>query len=304
MIIVPPPLQPGSIIGMLCPAGHMPADKAQTCIDTLQEWGFSVRVGSTLGNHFNYFSGTDEERLQDLQLMLDDEEVDAIVCARGGYGISRILDKLDFTAFCRQPKWIVGFSDVTALHAHIFTQFNIATLHAPMAAAFNDGEYKNVYVQSLKLALYGAPYTYACNAYRFNICGMATGQLVGGNLALLAHLVGSRSSLDTSGKILFIEDIGEYIYAIDRMMIQLQRAGMLQDLAGLIVGHFTDTKDTILPFGASEYDVIYERVKEYGYPVCFGFPVGHVRENYALLHGAVHTLQVAESGVQLTQMHS
>lgn len=280
----------------------MPAEKAQTCINTLHQWGYNVKVGKTLGNQHHYFAGTDEERLSDLQAMLDDAQVKAILCGRGGYGVSRIIDRLDFTAFNRQPKWIIGYSDITVLHSHLCAAFNTASLHSPMAAAFNDGGAGNVFIQSLKKILAGEKLTYSCGAHAYNRAGVVEGALVGGNLTLLAHLIGSASSIDTTGKILFIEDVGEYIYNVDRMMVQLQRAGVLANLAGLVVGSFTDTKDTVTPFGQQVYEVINDKIAGYNYPVCFDFPVGHTDNNYPLVHGARHRLAVNAGGVTLLQL--
>lgn len=299
MITIPPYLQKGDTIGIICPSGFMPADKMQTCITVLQDWGFRVKKGLTAGAHFHYFSGTDAERLQDLQQMINDPHIKAILCARGGYGLSRIIDDIDFIPLQTNPKWIIGYSDITILHSHLFQQQQIASLHSPMAAAFNDHGYTNEYVKSLLQAITGNEYIYKCAPYKLNRQGVATGELVGGNLCLLGHLVGSKSSADTAGKILFIEDIGEYLYNVDRLMIQLKRTGKLSDLAGLIVGNFTDMKDTTIPFGESVYDIIFDKVKEYNYPVCFDFPVGHSDKNYALKHGATHTLEVYETNVML-----
>ena len=300
--MMPPYLQTGDAIGVVCPSGYMPDDNMKTCFEVLQQWGFRIKKGTTLGTHFNYFSGTDEERLHDLQTMMDDDDTKAILCARGGYGLSRIIDKIDFTKFIQQPKWIIGFSDVTILHSHLFQKFGIASLHSPMAAAFNNGSSETDYLQSFRKALLGKTSLYYCDANKLNKTGNATGELLGGNLSLLAHLTGSESSVDTKNKILFIEDIGEYIYNVDRLILQLKRAGKLDDLAGLVVGHFTDMKDTVIPFGASAYDAIYEKVMGYQYPVCFGFPVGHSPENYALKHGVVHSLNVSKSGVVLSEV--
>jgi muramoyltetrapeptide carboxypeptidase len=302
MIIVPPYLKENDCVGIVCPAGYMPYEKAQTCIDTLQQWGYTVKVGKTLGNQFNYFSGTDEERLQDLQMMLDDTNVKAVLCGRGGYGISRIIDKLDFTAFLQHPKWLIGFSDITVLHAHVHQQFKIATLHAPMAVAFNDGGAENEFVQSLYSALKGITSGYSCNGHSLNRAGAAKGELIGGNLSIIAHLIGSVSSYQTKNKILFMEDIGEYVYNVDRMMVQLKRSGLLQNLAGLIVGGFSDMKDTVIPFGEEVYSIIHNHVKEYEYPVCFDFPVSHEVNNYALKVGVQHQLIVADNNVQLKEM--
>ncbi len=302
MAKLPPYLQQGDSIGIICPSGHMPFVKAQRCIDILQQWGFKVETGKTLGNQFNYFSGTDEERLKDLQSMLDAENIKAIFCARGGYGLSRIIDKINFEKFIQQPKWIIGYSDITLLHAHIYSNFNIAGLHAPMAAAFNEIEESEDYINSIYYGLTGIHQVYAISSYNLNRTGVCDGELVGGNLALLAHIIGSRSDISTKNKILFIEDIGEYKYNTDRMMMQLKRAGKLDELAGLIVGKFTEMKDTTIPFGQDIYEIIFDKVKEYSYPVCFDFPVGHIKENYAMKIGCNYTFTVAREEIILEEI--
>ncbi len=299
---LPPYLQPGDTIAITCPAGYMPLEKAETCITVLQQWGYEVLVGKTLGSKSKtYFSGTDEERLNEFQAMLDAPEVKAILCGRGGYGVGRIIDQLDFTAFKKNPKWIIGFSDITVLHAHINRNFKIATLHSSMAAAFNGGGHKNKYVQSIKAALEGTKADYTCKAHKLNHTGTATAELVGGNLALIAHLIGTKSDYNTKGKILFLEDVGEQYYNVDRMLHQLKRSGKLDALAGLIIGGFTDMQDTERPFGKKVYDLIHELICEYSYPICFGFPVSHAKENLALKVGATHQLQVNHALVQLTE---
>jgi muramoyltetrapeptide carboxypeptidase len=303
MTKTPPNLKKGDTIAITCPAGYMAAEKAQTCIDTLQNWGYQVMVGKTLGsNSQTYFSGTDEDRKDELQAMLDDENINAILFGRGGYGVGRIIDDLDFTKFKKKPKWIIGFSDITVLHSHIYTNFKIATLHAPMAAAFNDEGYKNEFVQSLQKALTGKKATYKCAAHPFNKKGTATGELVGGNLCLLAHLTGSPSDINTKNKILFIEDIGEQIYNIDRMLYQLKHSGKLKNLAGLVVGGFTDMKDTDRPFGKTVEEVIQAIVAEYKYPVCFNFPVSHGTANYALKVGGKYELAISNKQTKLTEL--
>lgn len=302
MITLPPFLMPGDTIAIVCPAGYMPRENAQTCIDTLSEWGYRVRIGKTLGgNSENYFSGTDDERIADLQQVLDDPSVNAILCGRGGYGLSRIIDNIDFGKFRQTPKWLIGFSDITILHSHIFTNHNIATLHSPMAGAFNDGGSLTDGVLSLRRALTGEPAAYSCPAHPLDRHGKATGQLIGGNLSLLAHLIGSPSDIDTDGKILFLEDVGEYLYNIDRMLRQLRRSGKLAHLAGLLVGGFTDLKDTTRPFGATVETIIDDIIGEYDYPVCFGFPVSHGKDNVALKIGVGHTLLVGEDPTLLVQ---
>lgn len=294
-IRIPAYLKKGDCIAITCPAGFMPKEKAQTCIQTLQKWGFEVMVGNTLGKSKsdNYFSGSDEVRLNELQAMLDNKEIKAILCGRGGYGLSRIIDALDFTLFKKNPKWLIGFSDITLLHAHLNSQLSTASLHAPMAAAFNKDGGNNVYLNSLKNALAGKAANYSFANHALNKKGIATGELIGGNLCLLAHAIGTPSQINTTNKILFLEDIGEQIYAIDRMFIQLKRSGLLKNLAGLIIGGFSDTKDTKRPFGKTVYEVIQEHLKSESYPVCFGFPVSHNKENYALKCGVKYELKVS-----------
>ncbi len=302
MIKIPPYLQKGDTIGLVCPAGFMTLDKVQTCINTLQDWGYAVKLGKTIGGESqNYFSGTDEERLADFQQLLDDDEVKAVLCARGGYGTGRIIDQVDFKKFKKQPKWIIGYSDITVLHSHLYTNYYISSLHAPMAGAFNEEGYKNEFVLSLKNALEGKKAKYQCEVHAFNQKGEAVGELVGGNLALLAHLVGTDSDLKTKGKILFIEDVGEYVYNIDRMFYQLKRSGKFSKLSGLIIGGFSDMKDTERPFGKTVYEVIHEIVKEYDFPVCFDFPVSHTERNYALKVGAGYKLKVGKTKVTLEE---
>ena len=298
---IPPYLKKGDTIGIVCPAGYMPKDKAETCVNVLQEWGYQVRIGATLGGpSLNYFSGTDEQRLVDLQQMLDDDSVHAVLCGRGGYGVGRIIEKINFARFRKNPKWIIGFSDITILHAHIYSNYGIASLHAPMAAAFNREEYKNPYVQSLHTVLMGKSSKYTVDPHVYNRQGTAKAPLVGGNLSLMAHITGTSSDIETKGKILFLEDVGEHIYNIDRMMHQLKRTGKLDKLAGLIYGGFTDIRDTDRPFGESVHDVLRHIVEEYKYPVCFDFPVSHGKENYALKIGAPYTLKVTKNSVILS----
>ena len=194
MIIIPPYLKKGNTVSITCPAGYMAAEKAQTCISTLQSWGFDVMVGKTLGSKSkNYFSGSDEIRKNEMQAMLDDENIHAILCGRGGYGVTRIIDELDFTKFKKKPKWIIGFSDITILHAHLYTKVKVASLHAPMAAAFNEGE--NIYIQAWHKALIGKKAKFSCAAHSFNKCGTASAEIIGGNLSLLVHLIGTTSDM-------------------------------------------------------------------------------------------------------------
>lgn len=298
----PPYLTKGDTIGIVCPAGFMPAENVQACIRVLGEWGYTVKTGKTVGgDSATYFSGTDEERLADLQQMLDDREVKAVLCARGGYGTGRIIEAIRFKKFRKQPKWIIGYSDITVLHSHLYSNYKIASLHAPMAGAFNEGGEHNEFVQSLKKALEGNKADYTCEPHPFNRAGNAEGDLVGGNLALLAHLCGTGSDIKTGGRILFIEDVGEYLYNIDRMMYQLKRNGKFSKLAGLIVGGFTETKDNERPFGQTAYEIIRDCIKEYDFPVCFDFQVSHSDRNYALKVGVRHQLKVGKNRVSLRE---
>lgn len=294
-------LSEGALIGITCPSGYVSADRVKYAVAVLESWGYKVCLGKTVGSEYHYFSGTDAERLADLQMMMDDPAIDAILMGRGGYGMSRIIDGLDLTAFSRRPKWICGFSDITVLHSHIQTKLGIPTLHSPMCGAFKPETEHADYLLSLKRALAGDEQTYCMPASTYNRMGIAEGVITGGNLSLLAHLTGTPSAVDTRGKILFIEDLDEHLYHIDRMLIQLKRAGMLDGLAALLVGSFSDMKDTERPFGQTLEQIITDKVKEYDYPVCFNMPCGHQDINYTLALGMHHTLTVDENGGVLTR---
>ena len=299
----PPFLKPGDTIGICCPAGYMLAEKANNCIRTLKNWGFRVKKGKTIGGKSStYFAGTDEERLKDLQLMLDDKQINAILFGRGGYGTSRIMDQIDWTGFKKHPKWIIGFSDITILLSHLHEQLNTHCIHGPMAGAFNLQNGKSKYVRTLKDTLEGKPTIYLSKPDKHNLLGKAKGKLVGGNLCLLAHGMGTPSELDTKDKILFIEDIGEQLYNIDRMLLQMKRAGKFKHLKGLIVGAFTDSKDTERSFGKNVYEIISAAFEEYDYPKAFGFPIGHDKENVAIIVGGKYNLVVDKDGVVLSSI--
>jgi muramoyltetrapeptide carboxypeptidase len=296
---LPPLLQPGDTVAITCPSGYLPPERIVFAKQTLEAWGYKVITGTTIGSGHFYFSDTDERRLYDLQAQLDNPEVKAILMGRGGYGLSRIIDNLDFSSFIKNPKWICGFSDITVLHSHIQANFNIATLHSPMCGAFKETEKLPGNLLSLQQAWTGIPYTFPVQPHAFNREGSATGEVVGGNLAILAHLSGSGSQLNTAGKILFIEDIGEYLYNTDRLLLNLKRAGMLSGIKGLICGGFTDMQDTERPFGQTIYEIIKDKVAEYDYPVCFDFPVGHQDLNYTLCLGKTYELNVTPAAVSL-----
>jgi muramoyltetrapeptide carboxypeptidase len=298
-IIIPPALQPGDLIGITCPAGYVASERIAHAVQVLQEWGYRVRVGNTIGIGDHYFAGHDDERLADLQSMLDDGEVRAVLMGRGGYGTSRIIDRLDFSAFRQRPKWICGFSDITVLHSHIHQQSGIATLHSPMCGAFTPETENSDHILAFKAALGGALSHYHFEASPWNRPGTARGGIVGGNLAILAHLSGSASQLNTAGKILFIEDVGEHLYNIDRLLLNLKRSGQLDHLTGLMVGQFTDNQDTERPFGQTLEQIINDKVAEYGYPIAWNVPCGHDSINITLPLGCTGTLTVGDAGAEL-----
>ena len=299
MNMTPEYLKKGAVIGITCPSGYVSLERVAYAVTVLQAWGFSVKLGKTVGNEHHYFSGTDEERLADLQQMLDDPGIDAILMGRGGYGMSRIIDNIDFSAFKQKTKWICGFSDIVVLLNHLQAQYDICSLHSPMCGAFKLGTENTDHVKSLYAALTGESLFYHAPPHKFNRAGEADGVLTGGNLAILAHLTGSVSEVKTTGKILFIEDIGEHLYNIDRLLLNLKRAGKFDYLKGLVVGSFTDLEDTERPFGQTVDEIIWDKVKDYDYPVCFNFPCGHQDINFALKLGAMHRLTVTKNGSKL-----
>ncbi|MBU3713825.1 MAG: LD-carboxypeptidase [Ferruginibacter sp.] len=303
MFIIPPYLRRGDCIGITCPAGFMPANKAAKCIETLQSWGFEVMVGKTLGSASeNYFSGSDEERRDELQAMMDDDNIHAILFGRGGYGTGRIIDQLNFKKFIKKPKWIIGFSDITILHSHIHRNFKIATIHGPMAGAFNNPTDSGIYIDYLRRTLTGKKITYNCDPHPLNRKGKVRGILVGGNLSLLANAIGTKSDFDTRSKILFIEEIGEFLYSADRMLYQLNRAGKLNNIAGLIVGGFTEMKDTERIFGKNIQQIIKDLIDKYDFPVCFDFPVSHDPKNVSLKIGIEYELSVSKNKTILKEI--
>jgi muramoyltetrapeptide carboxypeptidase len=296
---IPAYLQKGSTVGITCPAGYVSMERISYAVVTLQNWGFNVVVGKTVGNEHFYFSGNDEARLNDLQSMMDDPGIDAILMGRGGYGMSRIIDDLDFTKFLEKPKWICGFSDIVVLHNHIHSLAGIVSMHSPMCGAFTPESENSGHILNFKKAIFGEELTYNIPPSPFNRAGAAEGILTGGNLAILAHLTGSKSEVNTEGKILFIEDIGEHLYNIDRLLLNLKRAGKLDNIKALLVGSFTDNQDTERPFGQTVEEIIWDKVAEYDYPVAFNFPCGHQEVNYTLTLGMRHQLTVGEHGSEL-----
>ncbi|THU41028.1 LD-carboxypeptidase [Niastella caeni] len=306
--ILPRYLKPGDTVGITCPAGSITLEEIQPAMIQMVEWGFNIKVGDTVGKKDFTFGGTDEERARDFQQMIDDPKVKAIMCARGGYGFVRIIDKLNFTKLAAQPKWIIGFSDVTVLHCHLNRNYGIASIHSKMCNSFPDDWNKAEPIQietilSIKQALTGQKMKYTAPVHLQNKPGRAEGTLIGGNLKLIETLAGTKSDLRTTNKILFVEDTGEYLYSIDRMFWNLKRTGKLEKLAGLIVGGFKIKPDDVgEEFGRTLQDIVLDKVKEYNYPVCFDFPVGHQRNNYALKCGVVHRLTVSTTEATLREI--
>jgi muramoyltetrapeptide carboxypeptidase len=290
-------LRPGDTIAIVATARRITLPEIELAIRTFESWGLNVVLGQTIGASYNYFAGDDALRLQDLQQMLDDEHIKAIVCARGGYGTTRIIDQVDFTNFTKHPKWLVGFSDVTTLHCHIHNM-GIESAHAIMPLLF-PREGAAASIETLRKVLFGEELIYTVAPHSFNRTGTGLGQLVGGNLSILGSLTGTRSDISTAGKILFLEDLDEYFYHIDRMMVHLDRSGKLENLAGLVIGDMSDMKDTAIPFGKTAFEIIQEHAGKYNYPVCYGFPVGHEPLNLALVCGRKAKLEVKPEGVKL-----
>ncbi len=291
-MITPPYLKPGDIIGLVAPASFITAEEIQEFRNIAESWGLVIKEGKNLYKRKNSFAGSDAQRVSDVQQMLDDDEIRAIICVRGGYGTIRIIDKLDFRNFRKNPKWIVGCSDITVLHTFIQQHFGIESLHAIMPRHFSNREKDQSSVNSLKQALFGKLSGYSIKSYKHNRTGTASGILTGGNLSVLYSLRGTSMDIDTKGKILFLEDVNEYLYHIDRMIMNFRISGKLKDLAGLIIGGMSGMKVSVSGFDKTANEIILEAVDGYKYPVMFNFPAGHIRPNMALILGREVTMQV------------
>ena len=293
---VPPYLKKGDKVAITCPAKKLPGPMTDA-IALLTSWGLEVVLGETVGLSYHQFAGDDDQRARDMQRFIDDDSIKAIMAARGGYGTIRMIDKVNFSHFNTNPKWLVGFSDITLLHTHLFSNYGVQTIHGQMPVNIPDASAHSL--QTLKKALFGEHLAYNFNSHESNRVGVSAGLLIGGNLTLLVAATGSLSDIDYTDKILFIEDVGEYLYSIDRMLRCLCRAGKLKHLKGLIVGGFTDIKDNEIPFGQTVPQIIMEVVKDYDYPVCFEFPAGHIPGNCSLILGRTITLSVKEHEVSV-----
>jgi len=297
-MIFPEKLKIGDKIGIISPARKITLNELDPAIKTIESWKLKVELGSNLFEVDNQFSGTIEQRSTDLQTMIDDDSIKAILCARGGYGTVQIIDNIDFSKLKNNPKWIVGYSDVTVLHSHL-NKLGIASLHATMPINFKTNAKESL--ASLKNGLFGNENNILCGPHPFNKFGKVEAEVVGGNLSILYSLLGSNSDVDTDGKILFIEDLDEYLYHIDRMMMNLKRNGKFTKLKGIVVGGMSDMNDNTIPFGKTAEEIILEYIKEFDFPVCFNFPAGHLDDNRTLVFGKECTLEINENGVILKQ---
>lgn len=290
-MILPPYLHSGDVVGIVAPARKISANELKPAIEFLEMNGFRVALGKNIFEKDNQFAGTDEQRAADFQTFLDDPDIKAILCARGGYGSVRIIDRLDFSGFVQSPKWICGYSDVTVFHSHLH-QLGYATLHSTMPINIKEEDFYSPNNTSFIRGLTGKSLAYTVPTQPMDRTGEVTAPIVGGNLSILYSLLASGSDINTDGKILFIEDLDEYLYHIDRMMMALKRSGKLANLAGLLVGGMSDMNDNTIPFGHTAEEIIAHVTEEYSYPVCYGFPAGHIEDNLALRLGTEATLVV------------
>ena len=296
-MIIPPYLKEGDTVAIVCTARKISKKELDPAIKLLTHWGLKVKLGDTVGKEYHQFGGTDVQRAEDFQEMLDDKEVQAIWCARGGYGTVRMIDEVNFSSIETNPKWIIGYSDPTVLHCHIHN-LGVATIHGQMCLEIeNKTEATRDTLKNILFGNYDA--IKFASDFNLNRTGHAKGQLIGGNLSVLSSVLGSKSTIKTEGKILFLEDLDEYLYHIDRMVHNIKRNGFFKNLAGLVIGGLTDMHDNTSPFGQSAEEIIANAVKEFNFPVCFNFPAGHSKDNRALIFGAETELIVTKDNVVL-----
>ncbi len=287
-MITPPYLKKGDTIAIVATARKNIDDNLKFATTLLQSWGLNVKIGSTIGLDLNQLAGSDAQRAEDFQNQMDNQNIKAIWCVRGGYGTVRIIDLLDFTVFKQHPKWIIGFSDVTVLHNHLNTM-GFKSIHGIMPVSSKATEKA---IESLRISLFGEKLQYQIPTHAMNRLGKASGELVGGNLSILFSLMGSQSAINCDDKILFLEDLDEYLYHIDRMMINLQRNGCLESIKGIIVGSMTKMKDNDIPWGKDALQIIEDVTKKYDIPIMYNFPAGHIQDNRALIMGNKITMQI------------
>ncbi|HEY0739829.1 MAG TPA: LD-carboxypeptidase [Chryseosolibacter sp.] len=296
--ITPPLLLPGDKIAIVAPARKIDMALVDRSVAILQEWGLQVLLSENLSSaSHSYLSGTDAQRLADFQRALNDDSIRAILCARGGYGSTRIIDSLDLSNVIRKPKWLIGFSDITSIQL-LFLSERIKSIHATMPVLFSRSE-SVVSVESLYKLLFNGVANLSAASSQFNRPGQAEGIVVGGNLSLIADSLGTQTEITTDNRILIIEEVDEYFYKIDRMLTQLKRAGKLSRLHGLVVGHMTDVKNGELTFASRVEEVVLNAVAEYHFPVAFNFPTGHENPNLAWVQGGHATLSVSADSSEL-----
>jgi len=294
---IPDFIKPGDKVAIVAPASFIRGN-IDEAVSILESWGVEVHLAQSVTAVHHQFAGDDALRAQDLQEALDNPEIKAVFAARGGYGSVRIIDQIDFTKFIQKPKWLVGFSDITVFHSHIQQSCQVPTIHGQMPKSFVDGT--SASLATLKAALFGQKIDFSYTQKVFpNRTGEAKGVLTGGNLAILQSIISSPSDVNYDGKILFIEDVGEQYYNIDRMLWTLKRANKLAGLNGLIVGGFTSMKDSNPSFGQSVEEIVMDKVAEYKYPVAFAYPAGHIDDNHALMMGREVKLSTTKTKVTL-----
>ena len=294
---IPPYLKPGDTVGILATARKVAEEPLGPAIKLLKSWGLNVVIGKTVGLDNNQLAGQDWQRATDLQQMLDNPSVKAVWCAKGGYGTVRIIDRIDFSKFRQKPKWIIGFSDATVLHSHI-NKMGIATVHGIVGISVSGATPEAI--ESFRKSLFGGKIDYSIPPHAYNKNGKAHAEIIGGNLSVLYSIIGSPSEAGYKGKIIFIEDLDEYLYHIDRMMVNLKRNGYFKDVKGIIIGGMTKMRDNDIPWGHDALQIVQDIVKEYNIPVCYNFPAGQIKDNRALIFGANATLEVTASGTKLT----
>lgn len=295
-MFIPQLLDTGDLVGITAPAGKLLATDIETAVRKLENWGLRVLVGKTIGTEYFKYSSTDEQRIADMQYLMDHPEVKAILCARGGYGSIRIIDQLDFSGFTKKPKWLIGFSDITVFHAYLNHVLDAASIHGPMAKTFGDRDSD----EYLRLFLFGGKLEYEFSRAKIFNDGELEAKIIGGNLAILQAILGSNLDFKPEGKILFLEDIDIHLYELDRMLWSLSRAEKLETLAGIIIGDFTNVKDNIDPFGKNQMEVFEEHFKHLNIPIFIGFPGGHEKRNYPIVLNHPVSISIRENDIKLS----
>lgn len=298
MLYAPPALKKGDKIALISTARKVSLEEMQPGIDLLTAWGLEVVLGKTIGAEDHQYAGNDALRAADLQFFLDNEDIKAIIMARGGYGTIRVMDKINFDRFVKYPKWIIGYSDYTLLHNYINFYYGIQTLHATMPINFNTNTPEAL--ESLRKSIFGEPFEYVFEGKSINPVASIEGEIVGGNLSIFYALMGTPNGVNFDNKIVMLEDIGEYLYHLDRMMMALKTGRKINHLKALLVGGFTEMNDNLIPFGKTPEEIIAEHTATYGYPIIFNAPFGHIPNNWALSLGADVKILIDNNLVRIT----